>query len=304
MSIIFGVATDKYKLGGCMEGGCPNIYMVEMANEGTPFCCKRIRHDGMLRRRMNSEAHVMLLLNHQNIARYIDIFRYSDEAGCDIVMSYYKHGSLSRFSEICKACGRVVNEDLLWTTMAQLLAALEYCHSPINNPTGMPIIHSNINPKNIFLGDDGRIKLAGFDARCFYDERDEGQSLLMPRMSAYMAPEILETKNYTDKADVWSLGCVMYELATHKRLITGDHSTEQAECARNAASVALHMPNCSQEYCRIVSGMLTYDPAGRPAVTEILGSPEVFVKLEQWRASGMHGGRSSTSVAEAILASI
>lgn len=299
MTIISGAVTDKYKLGAPLEMDYyNNIYLIETASDEIPLCCKRIRYDGMLRKtkeKINNAIHVLVSLNHQNIAKCIEIFKSSNEVGCDIVMYYYKHGNLQNFLAGHRAREITINEDLLWIMMVQILVALDYCHSPVNNPMGKAIVHGNINPENIFLGDDGHIKLAVFDARCFYEDNPESQSILPLKLSSYMAPEMLGAKIYTDRVDVWSIGCIMYELATHKRVIEGDCIKEQLKSARNAAAVVLQISSCSPEYCKVVSKMLTYDPTNRPTVAEVLGYQEVLTKIKQWRASGVHYGHSSTN---------
>uniref|UniRef100_A0A914W8R9 Protein kinase domain-containing protein n=1 Tax=Plectus sambesii TaxID=2011161 RepID=A0A914W8R9_9BILA len=102
----------------------------------------------------------------------------------------------------------------------------------------MPIVHGDIKCANIFISDDGRIKLGDFgimmdvsirgaDQQCF----DSGLiSSMIANKLHWMAPEVLQKKTlYNQPADVWSLGCTMVEMLTgsppYKKFTTYDWIT-------------------------------------------------------------------------------
>jgi serine/threonine protein kinase len=96
---------------------------------------------------------------------------------------------------------------------AQVSRALQFLHTPRSNPKeGFPsvhYIHRDIKPDNIFIGENGYIKLGdfGFAVPLQHDERRHTRC----GTSEYMAPEVVRHGSYGRSADYWSLGVVLYE---------------------------------------------------------------------------------------------
>jgi serine/threonine protein kinase len=132
------------------------------------------------------------------------------------VMEYAKYGDGHKYIR-----SGTTSIDQLKRGLVQILLALEYTH-------GKGIIHRDIKPQNllIFSGPEGPIfKLTDFGLSKPYTS----QGRQTPRMvtSWYRAPEIcLEWPNYSPKSDLWSLGCVFFEMITGKPLLRSDDVDE------------------------------------------------------------------------------
>ena len=100
-------------------------------------------------------------------------------------------------------------EDTIVLWLVQALLAAQYM-----NQNG--IIHGDINPNSILITSTGSIKIANFgDAQILYPTEPTKAAT----MSSYAAPEVLNgTFIYDHRSDVWSLGCIFYELSALKRL--------------------------------------------------------------------------------------
>lgn len=91
----------------------------------------------------------------------------------------------------------------------------------IETLNSLNIIHRDINPKNLFISQQGRIKIGGFSRSIndieskFVDDRIVGE---LP----YLAPELLIFKNFNSKIDIWSIGVIMLELYSKKTMILID----------------------------------------------------------------------------------
>ena len=138
-----------------------------------------------------------------NIIYVLKIFDYfiekkeQEETLC-ILMEYCENGSLE---ELIKH-DEYLNSRNLWRIFIQLILGLNSFHS--NN-----IIIKNLNPKNISLDNENNIKIfLDFDL----NNKTKDFSLML-----YDSPEIIKGENYSIKSDIWSLGCVLYELITKKK---------------------------------------------------------------------------------------
>jgi len=136
---------------------------------------------------------------------------------------------------------RGVSLSLIRKFSRHLLKSLEYLSRP-----DVDIIHCDLKPENILLKHPRRsaIKLIDFGSSCYLTKR--AYSYIQSRF--YRSPEVLLGLPYTQKIDMWSLGCVCVEMHTGEPLFGGANQADQI--------------------CRIV------DILGMPPVTMIRSSPE------------------------------
>lgn len=85
----------------------------------------------------------------------------------------------------------------------EIVLAIRYIHSK-------GILHRDLKPENVFIASDDTIKLGDFGLSRVVDDT----ASTICGTPAYMAPEIVVNKLYDEKADVWSLGVILYELIT------------------------------------------------------------------------------------------
>jgi len=74
-------------------------------------------------------------------------------------------------------------------------------------------MHRDVKPANVFLTADGVVKIADLGLGRYFASRSEGVALSVVGTPYYMAPERLAQAEYTYSSDVWSVGCLLYELA-------------------------------------------------------------------------------------------
>ena len=97
----------------------------------------------------------------------------------------------------------------MWKVIHQMASALHECH---HRPQGK-ILHRDLKPGNVFLDKDNNVKLGDFGL-----SRVMGEQSLYAKTHVgtpyYMSPEQIGEQRYDHKSDIWSLGCIIYEMAS------------------------------------------------------------------------------------------
>lgn len=186
---------------------------------------------------VRDEMGVLEVLDHPNIVSYHGIEVHRDK--CYMFMEYCAGGSLASLLEH----GRVEDETVIMVYALQLLEGLAYLHQA-------GIVHRDIKPENILLDHNGIIKYVDFgaakiiarqgktalpmdtfglpgprDARALREAQFANQRMNQKTMAGtpmYMSPEVIrgDSSNIVNRqgaVDIWSLGCVILEMATGRR---------------------------------------------------------------------------------------
>lgn len=139
------------------------------------------------------------------------------------------------------------------------------------------ILHRDLKAKNIFLKDN-LLKIGDFGVSCLL----MGSCDLATTFTGtpyYMSPEVLKHQGYNTKSDIWSLGCILYEMCCMNHAFTG----------QNFLSVVLKIvegetPSLPDRYPSklnaVLCSMLSKNPSLRPAASEILKSPYIDEQLK------------------------
>lgn len=145
----------------------------------------------------------------------------------------------------------------------QLISALDFIHQ-------RHIVHMDIKPQNILLGDDGTCRLADFGLSRKIPPGEHVQEI--SGTPEYTAPEILDYSPITTAADIWSLGCVIYVMLSGLSPFAGD--TIQ-ETYLNVSQVNLtftddEWKDASSAVITVIENLCTRMPSDRPKAGKIL----------------------------------
>ncbi|XP_025950899.2 serine/threonine-protein kinase 36 isoform X1 [Dromaius novaehollandiae] len=146
---------------------------------------------------LQREIEIMRGLHHPNIIQMLDSFETDKEV---VVVTDYAEGELFQILEDDGS----LPEDQVQTIAAQLVSALYYLHSH-------RILHRDMKPQNILLGKGGVIKLCDFG----FARAMSIHTMVLTSIKGtplYMSPELVEERPYDHTADLWSVGCILYEL--------------------------------------------------------------------------------------------
>jgi len=226
------------------------------------------------RRLATQEAQLLSRLKHPNIVKCLDYFE-DDDAMC-IVMEWAELGDLS--SSWTRRGSMAEHSSAVMDVTIQLLLALRYLH-------GLHLIHRDVKTKNILTAPllpgsrSLRVKLGDFGIA-----RMTTKSSAMARTTIgtpfYSSPEIFSGDEYDSKADIWSLGCVVYEMVTGVRPFNGAEFRELSRRVRSCSYAALgkDVPYGLRD---LIDSMLQPDPKLRSTALDLLGHP--FVKEHSHR---------------------
>ncbi|NXR25557.1 STK36 kinase, partial [Cinclus mexicanus] len=148
-------------------------------------------------RNLQREIEIVRDLHHPNIIQMLDSFETAKEV---VVVTDYAEGELFQILEDDGS----LPEDQVQTIAAQLISALYYLHSH-------RILHRDMKPQNILLGKDGVVKLCDFG----FARAMSIHTMVLTSIKGtplYMSPELVEERPYDHTADLWSVGCILYEL--------------------------------------------------------------------------------------------
>ena len=192
------------------------------------------------------------------------------------------------------AAGRL---DDVFSIVAQLCLALDHLH-------GRGLVHRDLKPTNVMIGDNGRATLLDFGLACAAREPGaaRGSGDVCIGTMEYAAPEQICGEAVDARADIYSLGCMLYEICTGQRPFDGDTSHEiaqsQLRCEPRALSdLVADVPPALEE---LVLEMLAKRPDDRPASAAGVGQRlarianrshgGAYDRLELSVFTSMHGG--------------
>jgi NIMA (never in mitosis gene a)-related kinase len=152
------------------------------------------------------EAKVMQSLHHPNVCKLVEYF--VEKRHLYIVMELVKGMSLGEYFSTISEKGLRLKEEKIWSIFIPLVQGVHYLHVKKN------VVHRDINPNNIMIDTFLRVKITDFGlARQQRGDQTKDKHLQnVVGTVLYTCPEILQNRPYTAKADVWSLGCILYQM--------------------------------------------------------------------------------------------
>jgi NIMA (never in mitosis gene a)-related kinase 7 len=145
-------------------------------------------------------------LEHPNIIRYMGSF-LEENSDLIIVLELAGAGDLAQLLSVCKHRQSLLAERTLWHFFTQICCAVNHVHSK-------RIVHRDIKPANVFLTDQCPpvLKLGDLGLGRFFSCSTVAAHSLVGT-PYYMSPERLRQHGYDFSSDIWSLGCLLYEVS-------------------------------------------------------------------------------------------
>jgi serine/threonine protein kinase len=173
------------------------IYKGYSIHSSIPIAIKRITKIIDMKY-FHNEVDLMKQLDHPNILKLYDVVKTN--GNIYLILEYCKGGDLSKYI----SSSIQTSVDIKY--FKQIFIGLEYLY--LHN-----ILHRDIKPHNILIH-DGQIKISDFGFAKAFEKNELITTFCGSPL--YMAPEIIKTKEYDFKSDIWSLGVIIYELIAKK----------------------------------------------------------------------------------------
>ncbi|XP_076817601.1 serine/threonine-protein kinase Nek2-like [Clavelina lepadiformis] len=219
-----------------------------------------------------SEVNLLRELKHRYIVRYHD--RIIDRSRCRLylIMEYCAGGDLASMITQYRKDRCFMDETFIVKTLAQLALALQTCHGQRRKSGNQgKIVHRDLKPANVFLDENRNVKLGDFGlARVLNHDTSFAKTFV--GTPYYMSPEQMSKIQYNEKSDIWSLGCLVYELCALVPPFTAPNQQllaikiKQGQFRRIPSRYTDALQNC-------VSSMLRITPNARPSLEEIMQLP-------------------------------
>lgn len=238
---------SDYELGDILGvGTVGTIYLATEKESGQHVALKKLHpkvsQNTLIRARFKREMTILERLRHPGIVAYLGGGKDDEDQGLFYAMEVVSGGTVADLLEFGGA--------LPWTVVVeitrQICSALQCAHN-------IGIVHRDLKPSNLFLSPDGEVKLGDFGIARDLTAGDLTAAGITVGTHAYMAPEqITGDQGVSGKADLYALGCCMFEMLTGRKVFLGD------------------------DYAKLFDQHLKSDP---PSVRKFVDCPEAIDKV-------------------------
>jgi hypothetical protein len=248
---------ERYRIVGLLgKGGMGEVYRADDLKLGQPVALKflpdHLLSDGAALARFHREVRIARQVSHHNVCRVYDIGEVDGRHF--LSMEFIKGEELS---SLLRRIGRLPS-DKATEIVRQLCAGLAAAHN-------RGVLHRDLKPANVMIDENGNVRLTDFGIAGLVEETGTGEISGTP---AYMSPEQLAGGELTIKSDLYSLGLVVYEIYTGKKVFDAPSLPQLLNLRRTGntpTTPSTLVQNIDPLVERLILRCLENEPDKRPA---------------------------------------
>ena len=266
------MSLNNFILGKALgKGAFGSVRIVTRKEDGKIYAMKSVnigKLDNREKEAALNEVRILASLNHPNIIGYKDAFYDEPSKSLNIVMEYADDGDIAhKIQDNLKKRLRF-DESTLWEWIIQILEGLKYLHDN-------KIMHRDLKCANIFLMKNGQLKIGDLNVSKLAKSNMARTQTGTP---FYLSPEIWKDQPYDYKCDIWSVGCIIYELCMSRPPFRGTSMKEL--CHNVMTGYYLPISGFSNDMKEIISKMLIVDPKRRFSTDELLNTEIIKKRIK------------------------
>ncbi|XP_021370218.1 serine/threonine-protein kinase Nek10-like isoform X3 [Mizuhopecten yessoensis] len=228
---------------------------------------------------MNEISIIREQMKHPNVVRYHKTF--VEHERLYIVMELIEGAPLAEHINSLKEKRENFPEERIWNIFMQMVLALRYLHKEKG------ILHRDLTPNNIMLGDsDDKVTITDFGL-AKQKRTDCSKMTSVVGTILYWCPEIVQNEPYGEKADVWALGCILYQMCTLKPPFFSDNMLRLVTKIVGANYDLIPEGQYSDRLIKMISSCICQSSEKRPDIVELAGmmADKLLVHMDSLRTN-------------------
>ena len=256
------------------KGSFGSVYLVTRKEDKKIYAIKTVILEKLNKKEQENsvnEVRILASINHPNVIGYKEAFWNDKESSLNIVMEYADDGDLQTKIQKMRKEGGMFNENIIWSYSIQMIEGLKALHDK-------KIMHRDLKSANIFLlKDKHQCKLGDMNVSKVIKDK---VLLTQTGTPYYASPEVWNDKPYSYKSDLWSIGCVIYELCALHPPFSGKDLDELYENVCKGKIKRIN-PIYSDELWKMIKMLLQVDVNKRVDCDQLLNSKLIIKKKNE-----------------------
>ena len=261
------------KLG---DGAYSIVYKVKRKIDSKIYALKKVKLQNLNEKEKENalnEVRILASVKSPFVISYKEAFIEDSDSSLCLVMEFADKGDLYQKITEFKKIGCLFEEVDIWRIFIQMTRGLKALHD-------MKILHRDLKSANIFLESDGSAKIGDLNVS---KVAKKGLGYTQTGTPYYASPEVWKDNPYDSKSDIWSLGCVTYEMC----MLHPPFRAQNMEGLYNKVIKGQYgklSDKFSNDLAELIKMLLKVNPNERPSCGQILKSDIVKKRLEYFQA--------------------
>jgi len=255
------------------EGAYSTVYTVKRIEDGKIYALKKVKIKKLTTKEKSNalnEVRILASINSPYVISYKESFIDETDQTLNIIMEYADDGDLYQKIKLYIKNKTFFMEHDIWRIFIQITKGLHDLHE-------YNILHRDLKSANVFLFKNGMAKLGDLNVSKI---TTRGLGYTQTGTPYYASPEVWKDKPYNLKSDIWSLGCVFYELI----MLTTPFKAKSMKDLFIKVKKGEYPPiynTFSPKFQIVIDNILRVKPEERPNTEDILNMPEIVDKIEE-----------------------